>query len=55
LSGAGPSVLIFLDPRAALQKTRRNVIDHLARHRLAAELIPTSIHLRGAQSSLSKS
>ena len=44
LSGAGPSVLIFLDPRASLQKTRRT------RHRLtlrdaglAAELIPTSI------------
>lgn len=55
LSGAGPSVLIFLDPRASLQETRRNVIDHLARRRLAAELIPTSIHLRGAHSSLSKS
>jgi len=55
LSGAGPSVLIFLDPRASLQKTRRNVIDHLARRRLAAELIPTSINLRGAHSSLSKS
>ncbi len=55
LSGAGPSVLIFLDPRVALQKTRRLVADHLAQHRLSAELIPTSITSRGARSSLSRS
>jgi homoserine kinase len=60
LSGAGPSVLIFLDPRdnaprAALAKTRRLVADHLARHRLSAELIPTSITSRGARASLSRS
>jgi homoserine kinase len=63
LSGAGPSVLIFLDPRhdpkhdrhAALQKTRRLVAAHLSRNRLIAELIPTSITSRGARSSLKKS
>jgi homoserine kinase len=55
LSGAGPSVLIFLDPRESLQKARRLVAAHLAQNRLAAELLPTSITLRGARSSLSKS
>jgi homoserine kinase len=63
LSGAGPSVLIFLDPRndpkhdrrATLQETRRLVAAHLSRNGLAAELIPTSITLRGARSSLKKS
>jgi homoserine kinase len=55
LSGAGPSVLLFLDPRAALQKTRRLVAAHLSQNHLIAELIPTSITLRGARSSLQKS
>jgi len=78
LSGAGPSVLMFLDPRndvprndgtrnhvrrsnpkrdpaAALQKTLRLVADHLAQNRLRAELIPTSITLRGARSSFNRS
>jgi homoserine kinase len=55
LSGAGPSVLIFLDPRAAPQKTRLLVAAHLSRNRLAAELLPTSITLRGARSSFAKS
>ena len=32
LSGAGPSVLIFLDPRAPLAKARRLVADHLSRN-----------------------
>jgi homoserine kinase len=54
LSGAGPSVLIFLDHHAALQKTRRIVAAHLARNRLTAELISTSITLRGARSSFAK-
>jgi homoserine kinase len=55
LSGAGPSVLIFLDPRASLQKVRRLVAAHLSRNRLTAELIPTRITLRGARSSLAGS
>jgi homoserine kinase len=55
LSGAGPSVLIFLDPRAALPKTRRLVANHLAQHHLSAELIPTSITSHGARASMSRS
>jgi homoserine kinase len=63
LSGAGPSVLIFVDPqadphlnpRASLQKARRLVAAHLSRTRLTAELIPTSITLRGARSSFARS
>jgi homoserine kinase len=34
LSGAGPSVLIFLDPRAPLTKTRNLVAAHLAKNNL---------------------
>jgi homoserine kinase len=55
LSGAGPSVLIFLDPDASVQKTRRLVAAHLSRGGLSAELLATSISLRGARSSLTKS
>jgi homoserine kinase len=59
LSGAGPSVLIFLDPsldsRVSLQKARKLVADHLSRNRLTAELIPASITLRGGRSSVVKS
>ncbi len=55
LSGAGPSVLLFLDPSAPLQKARKRVAAHLSRSGLAAELLPTSISLRGASSWLAKS
>src|SRR6201987_3162592 len=48
LSGAGPSVLVFADPRASLQKVRKRVADHLSAHHLTAELMPTSITSRGA-------
>ena len=51
LSGAGPSVLIFLDPRASVQKVRKMVAAHLSRCGLAAELLSTSITLRGARAS----
>ena len=50
LSGAGPSVLAFLDPAVSVEKTRRLVADHLFRQRLMAELLVTSIALRGARS-----
>lgn len=50
LSGAGPSVLLFLDPRSSLVKTRKLVAAHLASQGLAAELISTSISLRGGSS-----
>src|SRR5579862_660815 len=49
LSGAGPSVLIFLDPRASLKKAHKVVAAHLSQCRLAAELLPTSITSRGGR------
>jgi homoserine kinase len=49
LSGAGPSVLIFLDPRAQVQEARKSVGAHLARHGLSAEVRPLSIALHGAR------
>jgi len=48
LSGAGPSVLMFLEPGASVQKTSKIVAAHLSINRLTAELLPTSIALRGA-------
>jgi homoserine kinase len=53
LSGAGPSVLMFLDPRAALGKTCKLVAAHLQRNALSAELVSTQIALRGARGSRS--
>jgi homoserine kinase len=50
LSGAGPSVLVFLDPLCSAQKTRRSVAVHLVRCGVRAELLSTSITLRGARS-----
>jgi homoserine kinase len=49
LSGAGPSILIFLDPRSSLEKTRKAVSSHIARKGLVAELLATRITLRGAR------
>lgn len=49
LSGAGPSVLVFLDPRASQVKVRKAVAQQLGRSGLQAELLPTSITLRGAR------
>jgi homoserine kinase len=48
LSGAGPSVLVFLDPKASVSKVRSKIALHLLSSRLSAELIPTSINLLGA-------
>jgi len=50
LSGAGPSVLVFIDPRASTRNVRENIAAHLSRNQLSAELLPTSITLRGAGS-----
>ncbi len=50
LSGAGPSVLVFADPEVSLEKTRKRVAGHLAHRGLVAELLPTTITLRGARS-----
>jgi homoserine kinase len=49
LSGAGPSVLIFLDPRTPLQKAQRLISNHITRSLLRAELNPTSIATRGGR------
>jgi homoserine kinase len=55
LSGAGPSVLMFLDPRTSLPATRRLLAAHLSRSGQEAELLSTSITLRGARTSFAKS
>lgn len=49
LSGAGPSVLMFLAPNASLLKVRKVVSAHLSRNGLAAELLPTAIAMAGAR------
>jgi homoserine kinase len=49
VSGAGPSVLMFLDPQSSLVQARNFAADQLARNGLAAELIPTSIAMRGSR------
>ena len=49
LSGAGPSVLVFLHPKASAAKARKFAAAHLAKHGLAAELIETSITPRGGK------
>jgi len=49
LSGAGPSVLIFLDPRSPAAKAQKAVARNLLQNGLAAELFFTSITLRGAR------
>ena len=48
LSGAGPSVLIFLNPKLSLRKTAKDIASHFKRRNLPAELIATRIALRGA-------
>jgi homoserine kinase len=52
LSGAGPSVLVFIDPRVSVPRVRKLVSDHLQRNGLSAELISTRITWHGARSSL---
>jgi homoserine kinase len=51
LSGAGPSVLIFLDPHGPARRARNLVAAHLARQGLSAELLFTTITPRGARDS----
>jgi homoserine kinase len=48
LSGAGPSVLLFLDPRVSARETAKRVAAHLKSRALQGELIPAAISLRGA-------
>jgi homoserine kinase len=49
LSGAGPSVVMFLDPRTPARRIRKAVAALLANSGLKAELILTEIALRGAR------
>jgi homoserine kinase len=51
LSGAGPSVLVFLDPKASVMRSKAIVERHLLRKGLYAELILTRIMHRGAAQS----
>ena len=51
LSGAGPSVLIFLDSKASLARAKALVAAHLRKCRLPAELISTGITGQGARNS----
>jgi homoserine kinase len=55
LSGAGPSVLIFLDPKANLNRVTQQIRAHLTAERLTAELIPANITQRGGRSLFGKS
>ena len=49
LSGAGPSVLIFQDPKVKPELTKRIVKTHIAAHGLSAELLTCSIDAAGAK------
>ena len=51
LSGAGPSVLIFVEPKANLARVKKEITSHLSAHHLSAELISTAIAERGAAQS----
>ncbi len=49
LSGAGPSVLLFVDPRSNVQRCRGMVLSHLRKWGLQAELLSSAICPQGAQ------
>jgi homoserine kinase len=51
LSGAGPSVLVFLDPKVPAKRAKQRVAAHLTRRRLPAELLLTHIAVRGGRDS----
>jgi homoserine kinase len=48
LSGSGPSVLVFLDPKFSARRASLRVRDHLRGQGLNPELVPTEITARGA-------
>ncbi len=52
LSGAGPSVLLFLDPTSDRERIRMQVEQHLAKKNMNAELRFTSISSTGAKHTL---
>jgi len=51
LSGAGPSVLLFVDPAAKVEKVKAKVEAFLEGRRMTAEVMPTSITKRGGEAS----
>jgi homoserine kinase len=51
LSGAGPAVLMFLDPGVRVEKAKEKVEAHLRERGLKAELVLTSIAKRGGEAS----
>ena len=52
LSGAGPSVLTFLDPKVNAKRARQKIATHLAKRRLPAELLLTQIATHGGRDGL---
>ncbi|GAC1439497.1 MAG: homoserine kinase [Terriglobales bacterium] len=54
LSGAGPSVIIFLDSKMNVSRTKARVRDHLSKRGLFPELIITEISKRGVSGSWKK-
>jgi homoserine kinase len=50
LSGAGPSVLVFVDPKTSLRKASKLVAAHIRERGLAAEVLETAIASRGGRS-----
>jgi homoserine kinase len=49
LSGAGPSVLMFLDPRTSVSRVRKVVATHISNKGFTVELLQTSISSRGGR------
>jgi len=49
LSGAGPSVLMFLDAGTSPERTKARVADHLGKVGMKAELVLTAIAKRGGE------
>lgn len=54
LSGAGPSVLMFLDAEVPARKAAERVANHLKQKGMKAELVLTSIARKGGEASLHK-
>jgi homoserine kinase len=54
LSGAGPSVLMFLDASIPTEKTVERVASHLKENGMKAELVLTSIARKGGEASFQK-
>ena len=49
LSGAGPSVLVFLDPKISAKTAKQRIALHLTRRKLKAELLLTQIAVHGGK------